>query len=74
MVNLQDPHHHTRRDAETFVVLGIFLVVLAVCVLAGTFFAEVLRNMIINVIAGLILLAIGSGMIWRGRYVQRHLD
>jgi len=69
-----DPHLHTRRDAETFWVLGLFLVILSVAVLIGTFYAERFHAMVVNVIAGLILLATGIAMVWRGVSLSRHIQ
>ena len=54
-------------DAEIITVLGIFLVVLAVPVLIGTFWAEETVSRLVNIAAGLIIGGIGGGMIWRGR-------
>ena len=65
---------HTKRDAEILLVLGIFLVVLAVPVLIGTIWAEGAVPMLINVAAGLIVGGIGVAMILRGRWTGRHLD
>ena len=65
--------HHTKRDAEILQMLGIFLIVLAVPVLIGTFWAEGSFERIINVAAGLIIGAIGTGMVLRGRWTGRHL-
>lgn len=65
----KDAQHsrHTQRDREVLTALGLFLVVLSVPVLIGTFFEEGLVPSIVNVVAGLIILGIGTAMIWRGR-------
>jgi hypothetical protein len=58
---------HTQRDREVLIALGTFLIVLSVPVLIGTFFEEGLVPSIVNVVAGLVILGIGAGMVWRGR-------
>ena len=60
-----------QRDGDSLVLLGGFLSVLALPVLIGTFFVrEGERHaMIVNVVAGLILLAIGVGLVLRGRFL-----
>lgn len=65
---------HTKRDADILQMLGIFLVVLAVPVLIGTFWAEGAFERTINILAGLIIGIIGAGMILRGRWTGRNLD
>lgn len=67
-------HRHTKRDAESLRALGIFLVVLAVAVLIGTFWADTTMQALINVGAGLIVGGIGVGMLVRARWTGRHLD
>ena len=67
-------HQHTRRDAEVLLVLGIFLVVLAVPVLVGTFWAEGAAQVFVNIVAGIIVGGIGVAMIFRSRWTGRHLD
>ena len=67
-------HHHTKRDAEVLLVLGIFLIVLAIPVLIGTFWAEGAVPMLINIAAGVIVGGLGVAMIIRGRWTGRHLD
>ncbi len=69
----EDPHHHTRRDAETSIALGIFMSVLAVAVLIGTFFAEQANARVVNAISGLVLGVIAGGFVWRGISVKRKL-
>lgn len=66
-------HEHTKRDAESLWAIGIFLVVLSVPVLIGTFFEVERFAQIVNVIAGGTILLIGGLMIWRGVWTRRHL-
>ena len=48
-----------KRDAETLLVLGLFVTVLSIPVLIGTLWAENTRQTIVNVAAGVVLLVIG---------------
>lgn len=65
---------HSKRDADTLKVLGIFLIVLSLPVLAGTAWADAAFPRIVNAIAGLILLAIGAGMFFYGRAKNDHAN
>ena len=65
------PHHHSRRDAETFLVLGAFMTLLALVVLAGIFFEPEAHAMIVNAVAGLVLLAVGVGFCVRGLQIKK---
>lgn len=67
-------HRHTKRDAESLTALGIFLIVLAIPVLIGTFWAEGNVQRVVNVAAGMIVGGIGVAMLLRGRWTGRHLD
>ena len=65
---MTEPHHeHTRRDAETQVVLGIFMAVLAVFVLIGTIWADTTAALVVNVMAGTALLIIGLAFVLYGK-------
>jgi len=55
------------RDAQIARALGGFLCVIALPVLAGTFFATLPVDRWINLIAGLALLAVGAGFLARSR-------
>ena len=71
----REPHvHHTKRDAETQTALGLFISLLSVLVLIGTFWAESARAMVVNAVAGTVLLGIGVGMIVWGRITARRLS
>ena len=61
----------TLRGGETMIAIGLFMVVMAVPVLFGTIYAENDRARIVNVVAGLVILAIGAGYILRGWIVRR---
>ena len=67
----QEPEHHlhyTKRDAETQTALGIFISVISIPVLIGTFWSRNdPRAMAINAIAGFVLLAIGIALVVWGR-------
>ena len=53
---------HTRRDAETALLLGGFVFIMAIPVLIGTFFAQQVHAQIVNFIAGMVLLGVGAGI------------
>jgi hypothetical protein len=48
-----------KRDAESQIVLGSFVTLISIPALIGTFWAETKHAMIVNVVAGLVLLGIG---------------
>lgn len=61
-----------RRDGAVAAVLGLFFVVLGLPVLAGTFFAGATIDRVINVVAGLLILAVGAAfLLWARRLVRR---
>jgi len=74
MTRQQEPHHHTVRDAETLLALGIFIVALALPVLVGTFFAKGSHAIVVNILAGAALLIIGIIFTLRGYWTLKHLD
>lgn len=57
---------HDKRDAETLVALGSFMIILSIPVLIGTAYAEDAFAKVVNVVCSLILFAIGSGFTFRG--------
>lgn len=69
----QDPHHHTRRDAETQMILGAFVTVISIPVLIGTFWATTPHARIVNVVAGLVLLGVGLAIALWGLRTKRSL-
>ena len=72
---MNKPHHeHTRRDAETQILLGGFIFVLGIPVLIGTWWAETTVARIVNVVAALVLLAIGAGFLLYGRSWLKRSD
>lgn len=66
-------HEHTKRDAEILLALGGFLIVLAIPVFIGTFFAGDWVARAINLMAGGVVFVIGALMVWRGIWTRRHL-
>lgn len=66
-------HEHTKRDAESLIALGTFLVLLALPVFAGIFFEEENFAQLVNFFAGTAILTIGGLMLWRGIWTRRHL-
>lgn len=60
------------RDASSFLLLGTFFTVLAVLVLLGTLWTlDRPRPMVVNLIAGSLLLTIGLTTLWVGRRLKR---
>lgn len=69
--NPHESHHYTKREAETQMVLGIFLSVIAVPVLIGTLWADTGHAMVVNAVAGIVLLGIGIGLAVWGRITAK---
>ena len=63
----KERQEHTRRDAETQILLGAFIFILGIPVLIGTWWGETTAQRIVNVAAALALLAIGTGFLLYGR-------
>ncbi|HRK35253.1 MAG TPA: hypothetical protein PLJ47_11720 [Candidatus Hydrogenedentes bacterium] len=66
------PVDHTKRDSETFLMLGGFLAILATIVLIATIVQDPGHARVVNGVAGIVLFLIGAGMfLWgyrlRGR-------
>jgi uncharacterized membrane-anchored protein len=64
---------HTRRDAETQMLLGGFVFLLGIPVLIGTLWAETTAQMVVNLIAALVLLGLGGGFFLFGRRWLKNL-
>ncbi len=63
---------HRQRDGATLRLLGGFFSILAVLVLIGTLWAlDRPHAMIVNLAAGMVLLAVGGGMFWSGSRARR---
>ena len=62
---------HLRRDGETLLALGGFMTVLSIPVLIGTAFAVREHAMIVNAVAGGVLLLAGLGFLFRGWWTLR---
>jgi hypothetical protein len=72
--NDSDPHAHTRRDGETLLMLGAFIAILSLPVIAGTLFiqADEMFPKVVNMLAGTVLLVIGAALAYRGKqYLSR---
>jgi hypothetical protein len=57
---------HTRRDAETLIALGLFMVTMSLPVMVGTIWAGHGYSQAVNFISGLVLFAVGAGMTGKG--------
>lgn len=64
---------HVKRDGETILLLGIFLLVLSAPVILGTLFAGETVPRVVCLISGLILTGIGCGFVIRGTKLLRSL-
>ena len=64
---------HSARDAETQLVLGLFIMYIAAPVLVGTIWADSTAADVVNVIAGATLFAIGGFMAYLGRKKKKSL-
>ena len=59
------------RDAATLRVLGFFFTIIASLVLIGTYWAVGdFRGMVVSICSGLVLLAVGTGMIWVSKRIS----
>jgi len=65
---------HTQRDAETQTALGLFVIMISLPVLVGTFWAVRPHAMVVNAIAGFILLGVGIGMVTWGRKTAKKVQ
>lgn len=72
--NTEQNDKHGRRDADTQIVLGIFISIIALPVIVGTLWAEETHAMIVNIIAGLTLLGVGVSMVLLGRRNSKNLS
>ena len=72
MSNQDDP---MEREANVARILGVFFLVLGLPVLAGSLFAEVKIDLILNLAAGALLWIVGGGFLWRAHRTRqsRHL-
>lgn len=59
------------RSAQTNVALGLFLLCFGVIVMIATYFTGTTAGRITNLSSGIVLAAIGAGMIIAGRRKQR---
>ncbi|MBI1318418.1 MAG: DUF2157 domain-containing protein [Candidatus Hydrogenedens sp.] len=61
-----DKNDHSKRDAETLLVLGAFMVVLALPVMVATVWAGHGFSQAVNFCSGAVLFAVGGGMMYKG--------
>lgn len=64
---------HSRRDAESAIMLGGFVVLVSIPVLIGTFFAKETHAQVVNLVAGLALLSIGAAIATWGWWTFKRL-
>jgi len=65
---------HDARDAETHIVLGIFITFISLPVICGTYWADRLHAMVVNLVAGFVLMAIGIVMLYWGLRKKKNLS
>ena len=69
-----DRTDYRQRDAASFLMLGAFFAVMGSLVLVGTLWTlERMHAMVVNLVAGVILLAIGLAMLALGARARRRL-
>ena len=61
------------RDAETQIVLGAFVLLLSLPVIAGTFWADRFNALVVNLGAGFVLLLVGLAIFSYGLYRYKRL-
>ncbi len=66
-------HTHTQRDGETFIILGIFMAVLGLPVILGSFWGEKAVQVVVCLVSGILLLGIGVGFLLHGKNVLKRL-
>lgn len=66
-----DDNTHTKRDAETFTILGGFLTYLSAVVLFAAYIEAPGKAKIVNFGASMVLMAIGVAMVFRGRFLRK---
>lgn len=65
---------HSERDAETFLIIGGFVLLLAIPVGLGHFWEWHSRHaQIVNLFATAALFIVGGGMVWRGWVLRKRL-
>ncbi|MBM3290337.1 MAG: hypothetical protein FJY92_09315 [Candidatus Hydrogenedentes bacterium] len=70
----QGPINHAERDAETFLIIGGFVLLLAIPVGLGHFWEwHSPHAQIVNLFATAALFAVGGGMVWRGLVLRKRL-
>jgi len=62
---------HSQRDSVALRVIGSFFAFFAILVLLGTFWEHRAHAIVVNIVAGLVLLLIGVGMAVYGYYLGR---
>ncbi len=62
-----------KRDGETYIALGIFIVAVGIPVVIGTYWAyqSNVRAAVVNVVCGVTLLLIGAASMFYGRVLMR---
>ena len=62
-----EAHNLAERDTRVASILGTFLIVLALPVLAGSLYVESTLDLVIELVAGALLLAVGLLFLWTAR-------
>ena len=68
----EEQHQPTKRDMETVLIIGVFLVFFALATLLGSFWEMSFRARFVNTVAGLVLMGFGLGALyWSYRMKKR---
>jgi hypothetical protein len=79
-MEMNHQHRETKKAFEPLEIMGVFWIFFGVVVLLGTFFVKgtenvpIIRGIVTNFIAGLLLLAAGIFSFLRGRANKRRKD
>ena len=65
---------HTQRDGETLFVLVLFLVILGLPVILGSFWSDTSIQKMVCAISGLVLCGIGTAFVVHGKKVLKRLN
>jgi formate-dependent nitrite reductase membrane component NrfD len=65
-MDASQPVDHTKRDSETFLIIGVFVILIGIPVLMGAWWEDEFHAQAITVLAAIALFIVGGGMTGRG--------